>query len=130
MAKKKAKTKAKAKAPAARLEPRRTYCLLDRLAAIKLIVKDTIPDDGSVFEIGWNEYEVSLTETLSDLLDFITTGGEDAADGEDYYFTTLEGKRIPMTVKIAKLMQDGLISDGSYILIQVRGWPLIFARPT
>jgi hypothetical protein len=113
MAKTKAKTKAKAK-------------------AIKLRVLDT----PMTFKEEWVECEVKMKETLSDLVAFIREDEEDAqADGEGLsdlsYVTTVEGKRISMKMKVAKLVQDGLISDGSSILIKVPLWPcLMKARCT
>ena len=98
MAKTKAKTNAKAK-------------------AIKLRVLDT----PTTFKEEWVECEVKMKETLSDLVAFIREDEEDAqADGEglsELYVTTVEGKLIPMKVKIIKLIQDGWICDGAKLLI-------------
>ncbi len=112
MAKTKAKTKAKAK-------------------AIKLRVLDT----HMTCKEEWVECEVKMKETLSDLVAFIREDEEDAqADGEglsELCVTTVEGKHIPKYLKLVKLIQDGLISDGSYILIQLGCWAaMMSARST
>jgi hypothetical protein len=109
MAKTKATTMAKLKATA-------------RAKAIKLMVKD------NAFTEEWEEFAVGMKDTLSDLVAFIREDGEAyfQADGEDLYelyVTTAVGlKSIPMKVKIAKLIQDGLISDGSHVLFHIRPW--------
>ena len=112
MAKTKATTMAKLKATA-------------RAKAIKLMVKD------NAFTEEWEEFAVGMKDTLSDLVAFIR---EDEADGEglsELCVTTVEGKHIPTGVKIIKLIQDGFISDGSYILIQLGCWAaMMSARST
>ncbi len=116
MAKTKATTMAKLKATA-------------RAKAIKLMVKD------NAFTEEWEEFAVGMKDTLSDLVAFIREDEEDAqADGEglsELCVTTVEGKHIPKGMKIIKLIQDGLISDGSYILIQLGCWAaMMSARST
>jgi hypothetical protein len=109
MAKTKATTMAKTKATA-------------RAKAIKLMVND------NAFTEEWEEYAVGMKDTLSDLVAFIREDGEayfqaDGADLNELYVTTAVGlKSIPMKVKIAKLIQDGLISDGSHVLFHIRPW--------
>mgnify|MGYP007013035095 FL=1 len=123
-AKTKAKAKAKAKAEAKAKAKAKT---------IKLMVKDTGYLDECVAE--FEEYEVQMNDTLSDLVAFIREDEEDAqADGEglsELCVTTVEGKHIPKGMKIIKLIQDGFISDGSYILIQLGCWAaMMSARST
>ena len=89
MAKTKATTMAKTKA-AARKKP------------IKLRVKC------NAFDEGWEEYNVGMKDTLSDLVAFIFEDGEDGeyvrTDGEDLYEmyvrTAVGLKSIPMKIKM------------------------------
>ncbi len=62
-----------------------------------------------------------INETLSDLIAcFREEDSPSLGEVTELYFTTLEGKLLPMKTKLAKLMQDGLISDGLEVKIQVR----------
>jgi hypothetical protein len=80
----------------------------------------------------WEEYDVGVKDTLSDLVALIKEDSDAweyvRTDGEDLYEMYVRRavglKSIPMKMKIAKLVKDGLISDGSHILFHVRQWPL------
>ncbi len=106
----KTKAKAKAKAPVQRrLGPHK---------AIGLMIYDPcMPGGGPCLMVA------KMNETLSDLV-FAFREEDSPSLGEvtELYFTTLEGKLLPMKTKVAKLMQDGLISDGSEVKIEVRLW--------
>jgi hypothetical protein len=72
---------------------------------------------------GEGEFEVKMDQTLSDLADIIREDDDDFIWSlwgllEWMYFTTVEGKLIPMKVTVAKLIQDGLISDGQKLLVE------------
>ena len=70
------------------------------------------------------EFRLKMDETLSDLADGVRQG-DDLFDIKwlswgplaEMWFTTVEGTLIPMNVAVAKLIQDGLISDGAKLLI-------------
>ena len=91
---------------------------------IKLMVYDPCMPEVS-------EYEMSMNHTLNDLVaDFREEDSPSFGEVTELY-VTVKGELIPMKTKVAKLIQDGLISDGSYIVIQVRGWPsMILTRST
>jgi hypothetical protein len=85
------------------------------------IIKLTVEDLFGFGEEG--EVEVKMDQTLSDLAFFLREDGEDMrwiswGTLVELWFTTVDGTPIPMNVTVAKLIQDGLISDGAKLLLE------------
>ena len=81
---------------------------------IKLKVEDPFGEEG--------EAEMKMDQTLSDLADFVRdfedTRGIYWGTLDEMWFTTVHGMPLPMNVTLGKLLLDGLISDGSKLLVK------------